>query len=299
MPEPDGPPGPYYAGEAAELDDDDINQILGFDMDAACEPVLPQEIATDLANCVLRVIREKFDSDRGGTKPSKRLAAKRAAALRRADATMSTQGFTLADVQRLERDYEIRLQCFDTAGNKLLKQPPATGRAARHLVVNVTLHDHHGWSSLPVDPPAITTVVGFDEDTERALEVAAKIADAEKADRASTAALLNFVAAKIPRGTRSWICGAELVTHRGALYRSKAAALAIDNALEDLTGIHPREFDGFLESCVKGDQDMKAFNVIEEHGKAVNSIGGASAYRFRKWLDREEIKPTPNNMRDI
>ena len=89
------------------------------------------------------------------------------------------------------------------------------------------------------------------------------------------------------------------MTHRGELYRSKAAALAIDNALEDFTGIHPREFDGFLESWVKDDQDMKAFNVIEEHGKAVNSIGGASAYRFPKWLDREEIKPTPNNMRDI
>ena len=230
MPEPDGPAGPYYAGEAAELDDDDINQILGFDMDDACEPVLPQEIAADLANCVLRVIREKFDSDRVGTKPSKRLAAKRAAALRRADATMSAQGFTLADVQRLERDCEIRLQCFDAAGNNLLKRPPATGRAARHLVVNVTLHDHHGWSSLPVDPPAITTVVGFDEDTERALEVAGKIADAEKADRASTAALLNFVAAKIPRGTRSWICGTELVTHRGELYRSKGAALALDSS---------------------------------------------------------------------
>ena len=44
---------------------------------------------------------------------------------------------------------------------------------------------------------------------------------------------------------------------------------------------------------------MKAFNTIEEHDKAVNSIGGASAYRFRKWLDHEEIQPTPNNMRDI
>ena len=116
---------------------------------------------------------------------------------------MSTQGFTLADVARLERDCEIRLQCLDVAGNNLLERPPATGRAARHLVVNVTLHDHHGWSSLPVDPPAITTVVGFDEDTERALEVAGKIANAEKA--AATSAPLNFVSAKIPRGTRSWI----------------------------------------------------------------------------------------------
>ena len=89
------------------------------------------------------------------------------------------------------------------------------------------------------------------------------------------------------------------MTHRGELYRSKGASLAIDNALADFTGVHPRDFGEFLESCVNCDKSTKAFNTIEEHGKAVNSIGGASAYRFRKWLDREEIKPTPNNMRDI
>ena len=118
---------------------------------------------------------------------------------------MATAVFTLADVERLERDCEIRLQRIDVSGNNLLERPPVTGRAARHLVINVTLHDHHGWSSLPVDPPAITTVVVFEDDTERALEVAAKIGDEEKAERAATSALLNFVATKIPRGTRSWI----------------------------------------------------------------------------------------------
>ena len=123
---------------------------------------------------------------------------------------MATEGFTLADAERLERECEIRLRCLDVAGNDLLQRPPATGRAARHLVINVTLHDNHGWASLPVDPPAVTAVIGYDTHTDRALELAGKMPDAEKSERATTKAILDYVASSIPRGTRAWLCGAEL-----------------------------------------------------------------------------------------
>lgn len=269
MPVAAAPPGPFHAGEA---------------------------LAGELVNCVLRVVREKLtggaDANQGrGHKPAgKKLASKRLAALARADATMATAGFTLADVERLERECEIRLRCLDVAGSDLLQRPPATGRAARRLVIDVILHDHHGWASLPVDPPAVTTVIGYDTHTEQALELAGKAHpnDAEKAERATTAALLDFAAKSIPRGTRAWICGAEIVTHRGELYRSKGAALALDNALEEFTGIHPRELP----------LDAPAALTLE-HAKATNSIGGSSAYRFRKWLDGEDIKPTPDKFRAI
>ena len=273
-----GPPGPFHEGETLD---------------------------GELVNCVLRVVREKLDlgaddnQGRGHKPAGKKLAAKRVAALARADTKMATEGFTLADAERLERECEIRLRCLDVAGNDLLQRPPATGRAARHLVINVTLHDNHGWASLPVDPPAVTAVIGYDTHTERALELAGKMLDAEKSERATTKAILDYVASSIPRGTRAWLCGAELVTHRGELYRSKNAALSLDNALEEFTGIHPRDFDNFLSSCAKGDKPMTAFHAIDEHGKATNSIGGASAYRFRKWLDREGIKPTPDKLRAI
>jgi len=251
----------------------------------------------DLVNCVLRVVRDKLggiadaNKGRGHKHAGVKLAAKRLAALAHADTTMSTEGFTLADTERLERDCEVRIRCLDVAGNDLLPdRPPATGRAARHLVVNVTLHDNHGWASLPVDPPAITTVRGYDDATEQAIELAGKTHpnDAEKVERAVTDALLDFVATSIPRGTRAWLCGGELVTHRGELYRSNKAARSLDSALEEFTSIHPQDL-----------QDDAPAAVLLEHSKAVSSIGGASAYRFRKWLDREGIKGTPDKMRAI
>ena len=50
MPVADGPPGPFYAGEAAELDDADLIRILGFDLNDVCEPELPQAPDGDLTN---------------------------------------------------------------------------------------------------------------------------------------------------------------------------------------------------------------------------------------------------------
>ena len=35
----------------------------------------------------------------------------------------------------------------------------------------------------------------------------------------------------------------------------------------------------------------------KEYHKASHSMGGATAYRFRKWRDREEIKPIPEKFR--
>ena len=257
--------------------------------------------AGDLGNCVLKVVRDTFargvaaENQGRGFKPAgKKLAARRLAALASLDATMATAGFTLADAERLERDCEIRLRCLDVAGNDLLPdRPPARGRAARHLSINVTLHDNHGWAEMPIDPPQVKKVVSYDAGTERALAAAREIPDAEKAERASTKALLDFVAKEIPLGTRSWLCGTEVVTHRGELFRCQGAARAIDEALEDHTGFHPREFDPSLVD------DKVTKKTLEDFDQATNSIGGATAFKFRKWLDREKIQPTPMNMRGI
>ena len=252
----------------------------------------------DLGNCVLKVVRDLLESDKLASAPAgKKLAARRLAALAALDVTMASAGFTLADAERLERACEIRLRCLDVAGNDLLPRPPATGRAARHQLVNVTLHDHHGWAQLPVDPPKIERILAYDDETERALALSSKLLDSEKAERASTKALLDFVSKEVPQGTRMWMCGSEIITHRGELYRTQCAARAIDDALGEHTGFHPRDFDP--HSAIAKLDGITVCETLTEFDQATNSIGGATAYKFHKWLERENIKPTPVGMRDI
>ena len=277
MPVQAGPMGPFFAGA----------------------------VNGELANCVLRVLRDKLLTGRAeaanagrGHKPAgKRLAARRLAALTAADEAIAARGFTLDDVARLERDCEIRIRCRDAAGKDLLEQRPApTGRAARHALIEVGLHDNHGWADLPTAPPKITEVATYDDRvTNASLAAAAQIADPAAQEAATTNALLDFVARVIPRGTRTWLIGAELVTHHGVLYRSQRAARAIDEMVAADAGVHPIDLDDFVAAC----SPEQAFKVNEAHDRATKMIGGAAAYRFAAWLERENIRPTPDKLRDI
>ena len=269
--------------------------------------VADQGVTGELANCVLRVVREKLLGGRAdgnlcrGHKPAgKRLTARRLTALTEADKAIAERGFTLDDVGSLEHACEIRLRCRDLAGNDLLERPASTGRAARHQVIDVTLDDNHGWANRPLNPPKITSVLSYDNRTAEALESANALQGEMQQQEATTLALLDFVARDVPKGTRTWMAGQEVITHHGVLYRTVKAARAIDEMISADSGVHPIELDDFLVSCAAGDsRDNIAFQAIEAHHKATHMIGGASTWRYIQWLESEGIRPTPDKLCDI
>ena len=98
-------------------------------------------------------------------------------------------------------------------------------------------------------------------------------------DQQTPEIMVAFAARAIPTTTRLWLCGQALVGSDGSLWRSQSAAIAIDKAFEAETGASP--------------QDDLPKELEEEYHKATHWMGGATAYRFRKWRGSEEVKPTP------
>ena len=98
--------------------------------------------------------------------------------------------------------------------------------------------------------------------------------------------LIRFVNRTTPRCTRVWFRSHVVVTHEGRLLRSQRDGLAIDRAFEDETGHDPLWLP----------DDQPAWKENEE---AKNSMGGSIGFRFKKWLARENIRPTPPKHRDV
>ena len=67
----------------------------------------------------------------------------------------------------------------------------------------------------------------------------------------------------------------------GSLWRPQAASRALDEAFAIENYCDPADLNNLDEV------------LYIEYNNTIHSVGGATAYRFLKWLDREEIKPTP------
>ena len=58
-------------------------------------------------------------------------------------------------------------------------------------------------------------------------------------------------------------------------------------------------FIAFIEETGANPRDDLPEQLHDEYHRAVHAMGGTTAYRFRKWLDREGIKLTPEKYRYV
>ena len=131
----------------------------------------------------------------------------------------------------------------------------------------------------PNRAPAIKSVHGLDPEAERELQALYQdkpVTSAAMKTREAKIreALIRFINRAIPRSTRIWLCGHVIVTHEGKLYRPERDSVTIDRAFNNETGHDPQE----------PSDDHPAF---KEYLEATHSMGGATGYRFKKWLRRE------------
>ena len=187
----------------------------------------------------------------------------------------------------LETALKVKLVAVDALGNTLWD----SGLYKTSTKVVVPCHNNHAWADIPTDPPKVERDHLLDEPAEQALSAVvtsyghkAKTTAAQKTLYQKTREILvAFAARAIPSTTRLWLCGQSLVGSDGSLWRSRSAAHATDKAFE-------------AETCASL-QDNLPKELAEEYHKATHSMGGATAYRFGKWLSKEDIRPTPEKYR--
>ena len=183
----------------------------------------------------------------------------------------------------LETALKVKLVAVDALGNTLWD----SGLYKTKVVV--PCHNNHAWADIPTDPPKVERVHFLDEPVEQALSAVvtsyghkAKTTAAQKTlDKKTREILVAFIARAIPSTTRLWLCGQSLMGSYVSLWRSRSAAHAIDKAFE-------------AETCASPQDDLPK-ELEEEYHKATHSMGGATAYRFGKWLNKEDIGPPRRN----
>src|SRR5262249_53909750 len=148
--------------------------------------------------------------------------------------------------------------------------------------------NHHAWPECLPEMPKAAEVCAFDAECEQGL-AAAKYrltpSDVYIGVEKHTEALLAFAGRVAPRATRIWFIGESILTHTGVIYRSAEEAGALDAAFEAETGVSPRDL-----------QQPGMEQLAEAYEKMRKEVGGAQAYRFRCWREREGIEPTPGRL---
>ena len=225
-------------------------------------PMLAPKEDGEFVNCFVRYVVSHFQNKM--TRAGSGLTPKRRRILERFDKKLADTGCKKEDMLAL-----------DKTSTKVV----------------VPCHNNHAWADIPTDPPKVERVHFLDEPAEQALSAIvtsyghkAKTTAAQKTlDKKTRKILVAFAARAIPSTTRLWLCGQSLVGSDGSLWRSRSAAHAIDKAFE-------------AETCASPQDDLPK-ELEEEYHKATHSMGGATAYRFGKWLSKEDIRPIPEKFR--
>ena len=210
------------------------------------------------------------------------------------DKKVAETGCSRDDIFDFKRALRVKLVAVDALGNTLWD----SGKYKTHTKVVVHCHNNHAWAEIPTNPLKIEHVHTLDGQAEEAFrkveasfnnkakDKGKKTAAAQKTlDQQTQEIMVSFATRAIPPTIRLWLCGQALVGSHGSLWRSLSEAIAINKAFEAETGASP--------------QDDLPKEHKEEYHEATHSIGGAAAYRFRKWGDNEEIKPTPEKYRAV
>ena len=248
-------------------------------------PMLAPEEDGEFVNCFVRYVVSHFQNKM--TWAGSGLTPKRRRILEQFDKKLADTGCKKEDMLALETALKVKLVAVDALGNTLWD----SGLYKTSTKVVVPCHNNHAWADIPTDPPKVERVHLLDEPAEQALSAVvtsyghkAKTTAAQKTlDQKTREILVAFAARAIPSTTRLWLCGQSLVGSDGSLWRSRSAAHAIDKAFE-------------AETCASLQDDLPK-ELEEEYHKATHSMGGATAYRFGKWLSKEDIRPTPEKFR--
>ncbi|KAK3763395.1 hypothetical protein RRG08_051501 [Elysia crispata] len=248
-------------------------------------PMLAPEEDCEFANCFVRYVVDHFQNKM--TRAGSGLTPKRRCILEQFDNRLVDTGCTKEDMFALETALKVKLVTVDALGNTLWD----SGLYNTSTTVVVLCHNNHAWADIPTDPQKVERVHFLDEPAEQALSAvvtsdgheAKTTAAQETLEKKTREILVAFAARAIPSTTRLWLCGQSLVGSDGSLWRSRSAALPFDKAFE-------------AETCASPQDDLPK-ELEEEYHKATHSMGGATAYRFGKWLSKEDIRPTPKKFR--
>ena len=248
-------------------------------------PMLAPEEDGEFVNCFVRYVVSHFQNKM--TRAGSRLTPKRRRILERFDKKLADTGCKKEDMLALETALKVKLVAVDALGNTLWDS--SLYKTSTKVVI--PCHNSHAWADIPTDPPKVERVHFLDEPAERALlavvtsygHEAKTTATQKTLDKKIREILVAFAARAIPSTTRLWLCGQSLVGSDGFLWSSRSAARAIDKAFE-------------AETCASLQDDLPK-ELEEEYHKATHSMGGATAYRFGKWLSTEDIRPTPEKFR--
>lgn len=119
----------------------------------------PQEIKATLGdpetvNCVMAAIAANLHEGQRGLATGKQ-GERRLRTLAMLNAEMVAKGgFKQQDLEMVETKLEIRLDVRDVLGNMLWEsRKKRRGVGAKHKLVEIVVHDEHGWSEMPNRPP--------------------------------------------------------------------------------------------------------------------------------------------------
>ncbi|GES89652.1 hypothetical protein GLOIN_2v1477001 [Rhizophagus clarus] len=236
-------------------------------------------------NCIIAELQRLIEH--GGTKRAIGLTPARESALAKFNEKVRAPGCTLDDLHILE---------------KLEK----SGGIGMKIVVKDILGNEM-WNS----DRYLKQLYDMDYECERALISACmktKKGEVNIDEKKIAEALISFVARNLPRATRIWIVGKEILTHEGILYRSSHEWKKLNDAFicEKLQSI-PEELlweanvdirqwieDEYQSNTLAPSEEFKA-----EFNKVLKSLGGTQSYRFCCWQEKETIAPTPRNVVEI
>ncbi|RHZ63506.1 hypothetical protein Glove_329g15 [Diversispora epigaea] len=189
VPIPQGPPGPYYNGDI---------------------------------NCIVTELQRQIEQ--GGTKRAKGLTPARERALVEFNKKVLKPGCNLKDLHILEKDEKdgglgMKIIVKDILGNEMWN----SGKYKKRSTLTVFCHNNYAWIGGIPEIPKISSICGMDLECERVLASACiktKEGKVNIDDKKIAEALIAFVARELPKATRIWIIGKEILTHEGIFYRS-------------------------------------------------------------------------------
>ncbi|RGB35511.1 hypothetical protein C1646_759200 [Rhizophagus diaphanus] len=171
----------------------------------------------------------------------------------------------------------------------VLEKPEKSGGIGMKIVVKNIL------GGIP-EMPRVSSVYDMDYECERALVSACtktKKGEVNIDEKKIAEALISFVAKNLPRATRIWIVGKEILTHEGILYRSshewkklndaficeKSQSIPEELLWEENVDICQWIEDGYQSNTLAPSEELKA-----EFDKVLKSLGGAHIINgVEKW----------------
>ncbi|GES73989.1 AAA family ATPase [Rhizophagus clarus] len=209
------------------------------------------------------------------------LTPARESALAKFNEKVRAPGCTLDDLHDLEKPEKsggigMKIVIKDILGNEMWD----SGRYLKQHKLTVFCHNNHAWTGGIPEMPRVSSVYDMDYECERALVSACtktKKGEVNIDEKKIAEALISFVARNLPRATRIWIVGKEILTHEGILYHSshewkklndtficeKSQSIPEELLWEENVDIRQWIEDKYQSNTLSPSEELKAENVVE------------------------------------